>query len=457
VSPNDARRQKPEQLGLPLEGRGEAPRVQRSGEASTLTNGEVRSGSDRLMEQVVARGNVRVALARVRENRGSPGVDGMTVEELPKYLMEHWEEVRAQLLDGTYQPKAVLRREIPKHGGGVRELGIPCVLDRLIQQAILQVLQPRFDSSFSQHSYGFRPGRSAHDAVLRAQRYVEEGRRWVVDVDLEKFFDRVNHDVLMGRLVRRVSDTRLVRLIRRYLNAGMMANGVVMERDEGTPQGGPLSPLLANLLLDEVDKQLERRGHAFVRYADDCNVYVRSKRAGERVMQALERMYGKLRLRINRDKSKVAPAQKCSFLSYSFWYAKGGAVMRRVAPKATFALKQRVRQITRRNGGRSLGRVIAELRRYLPGWKRYFQLANTPGVFADHDKWIRHRLRALQLKQWKRGPKVYAEMRRLGLSQSAAAQAAFLERRWWHRAAKLVHVGLTTRYYDRLGVPRLAD
>src|SRR5712692_7006474 len=220
---------------------------------------------------------------------------------------------------------------------------------------------------------------------------------------------------------------------------------------------GVLSPLLANLLLDEVDQQLERRGHAFVRYADDCNVYVRSKRAGERVMQALERMYGKLRLRINRDKSKVAPAQKCSFLSYSFWYAKGGAVMRRVAPKATFALKQRVRQITRRNGGRSLSRVIAELRRYLPGWKLYFQLADTPGVFADHDKWIRHRLRALQLKQWKRGPKVYAEMRRLGLSPSAAAQAAFLERRWWHRAAKLVQVGLTTRYYDRLGVPRLAD
>src|SRR5229473_653452 len=248
VSPNDARRQKPEQLGLPLEGRGEAPRVQRSGEAPTLTSGEVRSGSDQLMEQVVARGNVRVALARVRENRGRPGVDGMTVEELPQYLMEHWEEVREQLLGGTYQPKPVLRREIPKRDGGVRELVIPCVLDRLIQQAILQVLQPRFDPSFSQHSYGFRPGRSAHDAVLRAQRYVEEGRRWGVDVDLEKFLDRVNHDVLMGRLVRRVSDTRLVRLIRRYLNAGVMANGVVMERDEGTPQGGPLTPLTQKVI-----------------------------------------------------------------------------------------------------------------------------------------------------------------------------------------------------------------
>jgi len=456
VSPTDARRQKPEQLGLPLSARSEAPRDGGSGEASTLTNSKERSGSDRLMEEVVARGNVRAALARVRENRGSPGVDGMTVAELPQYLMEHWEEVREQLLAGTYQPKPVLRQEIPKRGGGVRELGIPCVLDRLIQQAILQVLQPRFDPSFSEHSYGFRPGRSAHDAVKAAQRYVQEGRKWVVDVDLEKFFDRVNHDVLMGRLARRIGDTRLLRLIRRYLNAGMMADGVVMERLEGTPQGGPLSPLLANLLLDEVDKELEKRGHTFVRYADDCNVYVRTRRAGERVMAALERMYAQLRLKVNRTKSKVALAQKCSLVSYSFWYAKGGAVMLRVAPKATHAFKQRVREITRRNGGWSLARVVAELRKYLPGWKEYFQLANTPYVFADHDKWIRHRLRALQLKQWRRGPKVYAEMRRLGLSHSAAAQAAVLNKRWWYRAARLVQVGLTTRYYDRMGVPRLA-
>jgi group II intron reverse transcriptase/maturase len=278
-----------------------------------MANGTERSGADRLMERVVARGNVKVALARVRKNRGSPGVDGMTVDELPPYLMECWQEVREQLLAGTYQPKPVLRRDIPKASGGMRQLGIPCVLDRLIQQAILQVLQPMFDPSFSEHSYGFRPRRSAHDAVKAAQRYVEEGRRWVVDVDLEKFFDRVNHDVLMGRLAGRIGDSRLLRLIRRYLNAGMMVNGVVMERYEGTPQGGPLSPLLANLLLDEVDKQLAQRGHAFVRYADDCNVYVRSKRAGERVMAALEQMYAKLRLRINREKSKVAPAPKCSF------------------------------------------------------------------------------------------------------------------------------------------------
>jgi RNA-directed DNA polymerase len=456
VSPKDARRQKPEQLGLPLESRGEAPRVQRSGEALTMTNGEVRSGSGRLMEQVVARGNVRAALARVRENRGSPGVDGMTVEELPQYLMEHWQEVREQLLGGSYQPKPVLRREIPKRGGGVRELGIPCVLDRLIQQAILQVLQPRLDPSFSQHSYGFRPGRSAHGAVKAAQRYAQEGRHWVVDVDLEKFFDRVNHDVLMGRLARRISDSRLLRLIRRYLNAGMMADGVVMERPEGTPQGGPLSPLLANLLLDEVDKELEKRGHAFVRYADDCNVYVRSRRTGERVMAALERMYAKLRLRVNREKSKVVQAHKCSLLGYSFWYAKGGAVMRRVAPEATRALKQRVRQITRRSGGRSLRTVVAELRSYLPGWKEYFRLADTPGVFANHDQWLRHRLRALQLKQWKRGPRVYAQLRKLGVPHLAAARVAANTRRWWRNAAMLVQLGLTTRYYDRIGVPKLA-
>jgi RNA-directed DNA polymerase len=422
-----------------------------------MANGTKRSGADRLMERVVARGNVKVALARVRENRGSPGVDGLSVDELPQYLMEHWQEVREQLLGGTYQPQPVLKREIPKASGGRRQLGIPSVLDRLIQQALLQVLQPIFDPSFSEHSYGFRPGRSAHDAVKAAQRYVEEGRRWVVDVDLEKFFDRVNHDVLMGRLARRIGDSRLLRLIRRYLNAGMMANGVVVERYEGTPQGGPLSPLLANLLLDEVDKQLEQRGHAFVRYADDCNVYVRSRRAGERVMAALEQMYAKLRLRINRDKSQVAPAPKCSFLSYSFWYGKGGAVMRRVAPKATGALKRRVRQITRRNGGRSIGAVVTELRSYLPGWKQYFQLADTPRVFADHDKWIRHRLRALQLKQWKRGRRVYAELRKLGVPTTAAAQVAAHTRRWWHNAAMFVHFGLTTRYFDQIGVPRLAD
>ena len=273
----------------------EAPKVEGSGEAGTVAHGDERSGSEHLlMEEVVGRANLVGALKRVRQNKGSPGIDGMSVEELPEYLRRHWGEIRQRLLAGTYQPKPVRRQEIPKSGGGVRELGIPTVLDRFIQQAILQVLQPRFDPTFSRHSHGFRPGRRAHDAVREAQQYIQEGRRWVVDVDLEKFFDRVNHDVLMGRLAKRIEDKAMLRILRRYLEAGVMANGVVMERHMGTPQGGPLSPLLANVLLDEVDKELELRGHAFVRYADDCNVYVRSRRAGQRVMQALRHLYGKL-------------------------------------------------------------------------------------------------------------------------------------------------------------------
>jgi RNA-directed DNA polymerase len=326
-------RQKTGQLVLPLAGRGEPPRDERSGEARTAAHEDERLGTDRLMEEAVQRGNAKLALKRVRQNKGSPGIDGMTVDELPKHLVDHWEEIREQLLAGTYQPAPVKRQEIPKSGGGVRELGIPTALDRFVQQLILQVLQPRFDPTFSEHSHGFRPGRRAHDAVCEAQRYIQDGRRWVVDVDLEKFFDRVNHDVLMGRLAVRIADVRMLKLIRRYLAAGVMANGVVVERYEGTPQGGPLSPLLANVLLDEVDKELEKRGHAFVRYADDCNVYVRSKRAGERAMEALRRLYARLRLRVNEAKSAVARPQDRKFLGYSFWYAKGGEVRRRVAPK----------------------------------------------------------------------------------------------------------------------------
>ena len=285
------------QLELPLETRGEASHGRRSGESSTAGSGNERSGEDHLMNRVVEDGNVTRALNRVRRSKGSPGSDGMTVDELPKHMAGNWESIRGQLLGGTYQPKAVLRREIPKRDGGVRELGITCVLDRLIQQAILQVLQPLFDPTFSEHSYGFRPGRGAHQAVLKAQEYIQEGCRWVVDIDLEKYFDRVNHDVLVGRLAKRIEDKRLLKLIRGYLEAGIMVHGVVIERHEGTPQGGPLSPLLANILLDEVDKELERRGHRFVRYADDCNVYVKSRRAGERVKRTLQRQYAKLKLR----------------------------------------------------------------------------------------------------------------------------------------------------------------
>ena len=444
------------QLELPLEARGEAPQGQRSGEARTAMNGHGGSGTDRLMEQVVERGNVTAAVKRVRQNKGSPGVDGMTVEELPTYLAEHGEAIRAQLLDGTYQPTPVREAAIPKSGGGVRKLGIPSVLDRVIQQSILQVLQPMFDPTFSEYSHGFRPGRNAHHAVCEAQRYIQEGKRVVVDVDLETFFDRVNHDVLMGRLATRITDKRMLGLIRRYLEAGILANGVGMERYAGTPQGGPLSPLLANVLLDEVDKELEQRALSFVRYADDCNVYVRSWRAGTDAMETLKRLYGQLRLRINEAKSAVARPQDRKFLGYSFWYARGGAVKRRVAPKTLEAMKERVRRITTRNGGRSMKSVCAELRSYLTGWRNYFRLAETPRVFSNVDEWLRHRLRMIQLKQWKRGKTIYREMRRLGANEDAARQVAANSRRWWKNSARLLNTALPTSYYDRMGVPRLA-
>jgi len=450
------RRQKFAEAELPLMDRGEAPKGERSGEILTAACGNGRLGNDRLMERVVERGNVKVALKRVRQNKGRPGIDGMTVDELVPWLVENWEAVRAQLLDGTYQPKPVREQEIPKGGGGVRKLGIPTVLDRFIQQAFLQVLQPMFDPTFSEHSHGFRPGRNAHDAVCEAQRYIQEGRRVVVDVDLEKFFDRVCHDVLMGRMEKRIGDKRMLRLIRRYLEAGIMVNGVVMERHEGTPQGGPLSPLLANLLLDEVDKELEKRGLAFVRYADDLNIYVRSKRAGRDAMQLLKKLYGHLRLRINEAKSAVDRPWNRKLLGYSFWVAPGKLVKRKVAPKALEAMKERVRDITRRSGGRSMKSVFTELRGYLRGWKEYFRLADTPKVLGELDEWIRHRLRMVQLKQWKRGKTIYREMRRLGAPEDVARQVAGNSRRWWRNSGLLLNTALPTSYYDRTGVPRLA-
>ena len=445
------------QMELLPEGRGEAPRGRRSGEASPAVQGDERSGVGDLMERVVERANCFRALKRVRENKGSPGIDGMTVEALPEYLRENWERIRAELLAGSYRPAAVRRREIPKSGGGVRQLGIPTVLDRLIQQAILQVLQPIFDPTFSEHSYGFRPGRSAHQAVCQAQRYVQSERRWVVDVDLEKFFDRVNHDVLMGRLAKRLEDKRLLRIIRRYLEAGVMANGVVVERHEGTPQGGPLSPLLANVLLDEVDRELERSGHRFVRYADDCNVYVRSKRAGERVMQRLVKLYAKLKLKVNEGKSTVARVWERKFLGYSFWVAPGKLVKRRVAPKALEDFKQRIREITSRNGGKSLAKVVEELRAYMLGWKAYFRLADTPKVFSALDQWITRRLRMVQLKQWKRGTTAFRGMRGRGVPDWLARKAARFTTSWWRVATHgALNTALPREYLAGLGLPRLA-
>jgi group II intron reverse transcriptase/maturase len=444
------------QLELPLGSRGEAPTAERSGEASRAGTGDGRSGTDHLMEQVVERGNLQRALKRVQQNQGSPGSDGMTVAELAGHLRAHWPAIKGQLLAGTYQPQPVKRQPIPKPGGGVRNLGIPCVLDRFIQQAILQVLQPRFDPTFSEHSYGFRPGRRAHEAVCAAQRFLQAGRRWVVDVDLEKFFDRVNHDVLLGRLAKRVADRRLLGLVRRYLAAGILADGVVIERYEGTPQGGPLSPLLANVLLDEVDRELEKRGHAFARYADDCNVYVRSKRAGEDVLQTLRRLYAKLRLQINEAKSAVTRPWDRKFLGYSFWVAPGRQVKRRVAPAALAAMKAQVRTLTGRTRGCSLAAVVAELRGYLLGWKAYFRLADTPGVFAALDQWVRHRLRMVILKQWKRGRTAFRELRARGVPERVAARAASHVSRWWRTAAHTaLQIALPSRFFAQLGLPRL--
>lgn len=457
MSLGDAMRQKSVQLELALEYRGEAPNGQRSVEALTAAKGDVCSSNDRLMEKVVAGGNLHAAVRRVRQNKGSPGIDGMRVEELPLYLMENWPRVRDELLSGTYQPQKVKRVEIPKASGGVRQLGIPTVVDRMIQQMILNVLQPMFDPTFSKHSYGFRPGRSAHQAVVEAQGYVQSGRRWVVDVDLEKFFDRVNHDILMNRLARRIKDKRILGLIRRYLEAGIMAQGIVIERFEGTPQGGPLSPLLANVFLDEVDKELEKRGHAFVRYADDGNVYVRSERAAQDVMATLKRLYAKLRLKVNETKSRITRVWNSQYLGHGFWVAKGKVVKHRVGTKALKRMKEHVRRITSRNGGRSIEQVAKELKVYLTGWKEYFRLAETPRIFLELDEWIGHRLRMACLKQWKRGTTIYRELVAGGVSRNAAASVAACPRRWWKMAgSSALNIALPTSYFAKLGVPRLA-
>ncbi|MCK0507874.1 group II intron reverse transcriptase/maturase [Aromatoleum anaerobium] len=448
--------QKPGQPGRNAGGRGEARPEAMRDEARPARHETEGSGRDDLLAQALARENMVLAWKRVKANRGSAGVDGLSIAETAAYLKTHWPRLREALLDGSYRPQAVRRVQIPKPGGGVRELGIPTVTDRLIQQALLQVLQPKIDPTFSEHSYGFRPYRRAHDAVLMAQRYVQDGYRMVVDVDLEKFFDRVNHDILMDRLSRRVSDRAVLRLIRRYLVAGIMDGGVVTQRYEGTPQGGPLSPLLANVLLDEVDRELEKRGHRFVRYADDCNVYVRSRRAGERVLDGLRRLYDRLHLKVNEAKTAVAQATGRKFLGYELWRSAGDRIKCAVARKALETFKQRIREMTRRSGGRSLPEVAERLRTYMPGWKTYFQLAQTPKVFRELDEWLRHRLRALQLKHWRRGTTMYRELLALGASKTDAQRIAANSRRWWHNSRLALNRVMPIAYFDRLGVPRLS-
>ncbi len=445
----------PVQTGRAGVARGEAARVPVSDEVCGPRHESGDTGSA-LLEAALTRENLKQAFKRVRANKGAAGVDGLDIDQTSRHLVRAWPAIREQLLEGTYRPSPVRRVTIPKPDGGERELGIPTVTDRLIQQALLQVLQPVLDPTFSEHSYGFRPGRRAHDAVLAAQSYVQSGRRIVVDVDLEKFFDRVNHDILIERLQKRIGDAGAIRLIRAYLNSGIMDGGVVQQRDQGTPQGGPLSPLLANVLLDEVDKELERRGHCFARYADDANVYVRSRRAGERVMALLRRLYGRLRLKVNETKSAVASVFGRKFLGYSLWVAAGGVVKRKVAAKPLLAFKHRIRQATRRSGGRSMKEVVEQLRPYVQGWKAYFRLAQTPRVWLALDEWLRHRLRAIQLKHWRRGATIYRELRALGASAAVARQVAANSRCWWRNSNGALKRVLTIAYFDQLGVPRLS-
>ncbi len=451
-----AMHQKPGEPGCNAGGRGEAESEAMRDEARTARHETGSPGREDLLAQALAKANLEAAWKRVKSNRGRAGADGLSIAETADFLRAHWPRIRESLLDGSYRPVPVRRVQIPKPDGGVRELGIPTVTDRLIQQALLQVLQPRIDPTFSEHSDGFRPGRRAHDVVLDAQCYVQDGYRVVVDVDLERFFDRVNHDILMERLARRIEDKAVLRLIRRYLVAGIMDGGVVMERFEGTPQGGPLSPLLANVLLDEVDRELERRGHRFVRYADDCNVYVRSRRAGERVLACLTKRYDRLHLKINEAKTAVAPAWRRKFLGYAFWYGSGGQVKCRVADKALKTFKQRIRLLTRRSGGRNLSEIAERLRASMPGWKAYFQLAQTPNVFRKLDKWIRHRLRAVQLKHWRRGTTMYRELKAMGASEGDARKVAANSRCWWRNSSMRLNRALPIAYFDRLGVPRLS-
>jgi RNA-directed DNA polymerase len=455
MSMQQALRQTPAQAGRVGAARGEAVCEPVSDEACGPRYATEDTGSA-LLQAALARENLQRAFKRVRANKGAAGMDALDIDQTAKHLQTAWPVIREQLLAGTYRPSPVRRVTIPKPEGGERELGIPTVTDRLIQQALLQVLQPILDPTFSEHSYGFRPGRRAHDAVLAAQSYVQSGLRVVVDVDLEKFFDRVNHDILIGRLQRRIGDAGVIRLIRAYLDSGIMSDGVVQQRYQGTPQGGPLSPLLANVLLDEVDKELERRCHCFARYADDCNVYVRSRRAGERVMALLRRLYARLQLTVNETKSAVASAFGRKFLGYELWAAPGGVVKRGVASKPMATFKQRIRQLTRRSGGRSMGQVVQRLRPYVLGWKAYFGLSQTPKVWRTLDKWLRHRMRAIQLKHWKRGQAMYRELRALGAPPDVAQRVAANSRCWWRNSGKLLNSVLTMDHFDRLGLPRLS-
>jgi RNA-directed DNA polymerase len=411
----------------------------------------------RVWEAVFARENIQTALKRVESNKGAAGIDGMSVTDLRGYLKAHWLEVRAVLESGKYQPSPVRRVEIPKPDGGVRQLGIPTVIDRLIQQAIAQVLTPLFEAVFSPHSYGFRPGRSAHQAVQQSQEYIRQGYDWTVDMDLEKFFDRVNHDMLMARVARVVKDKRVLKLIRAYLNSGVMVNGVVTDTEEGTPQGGPLSPLLSNIMLNDLDRELEKRGHKFVRYADDCNIYVKTERAGERVLKSVKQYLDKkLKLKVNPKKSKVERATRAKFLGFSFWKRKG-EVFIRLAKRAKERFAEKIRRLTRRTRSGKMEDIVSEINRYTRGWIGYFRLATTPSVYQGLDEWMRRRLRQMQWKRWKRGTTRYRELTRLGVPKERAALGAVGTSPWRMSHSPIIHEALSNAFWRNTGLESITE
>ena len=446
------------QLAFMMRGRDESPKSVIGGTESFAAKSKAESPAkaDGLMEEILDPENLREALKRVKANKGSAGIDRMTVELLPDYLKKHWPETREQVLSGTYEPQPVLRVEIPKPDGGIRKLGIPVVVDRFLQQAVMQVLQRKWDPTFSEHSYGFRPNRSARQGVAKAQEYIAEGHTWVVDLDLEKFFDRVNHDKLMGLVAKRITDKRVLKLIRAFLNAGVMEKGLVSAIDEGTPQGGPLSPLLSNIMLDELDRELEQRAHRFVRYADDCNIYVRSQRAGERVMESITGFITtKLKLKVNSEKSAVARSWERKFLGFSFTAKE--PQKRRIAPKSMVRFKERVRELTRRTRGVSLQGMVEDLNVYLRGWHGYFGFCQTPSVLEDLDGWIRRKLRCVAWKQWKRGRTRFKELRKRGVNEALAAQTAASPHGPWRLSqSPALCLAFPNAYFGRIGLFRLA-
>lgn len=430
---------------------------QRAESSPARDKGEASVGDGSVWARVFERNNLFQALKRVEGNGGAPGIDGMTVQELRPWLKEHWLAVRVALDAGNYRPSPVRRVEIPKPAGGVRLLGIPTVLDRLIQQAIAQVLTPLFDARFSPHSYGFRPGRRAHDGVKAAQGYIREGYDWAVDIDLEKFFDRVNHDKLMARVARVVKDRQVLKLIRCYLTSGVMVNGVVLGTEEGTPQGGPLSPLLANIMLDDLDQELERRGHRFVRYADDCNIYVRSRRAGERVLASVRRFLSeRLSLKVNEAKSTVDRPWKLKFLGFSF-YKRKGAVIVRVATATLHRFRAKIRQLTKRTRHGKLEQVIQEVNQYTMGWIGYFRLSDARSVFEELDGWVRRRLRQLVWKRWKRGTTRWRELVKLGVPARMAGLGAVQDGPWRMAASPVVTMALSNAYWQKQGLRNITE